>query len=684
MKIIKKLIIFFLVCAMSIGIVACQKEQKEKKGTITQRTVYEGTHINNVADTEKPFITNGTTKYALVVPAKSSQILDAAKNDFSYLFKKATGIDIPIIKDIGLVHNANNTYISLGDNELFRSSGLKVDKDLGFDGYQIFTKDNSYYLVGGYDDGSAYSIYSFFELLFNYETYYSDCVVIDENVKNMTFKELQVKEIPDIKYRSAMTLSEMQYPLNNGEDALYFKNRMKAYHYKSQWQLPVHMDYNMSSSTSYTHSIMWAVPRNTHIATHPDWFAEGGTQLCYTANGNESEFELLAQEIAKKAIFSYISYDKINYPYASIIQFGVSDDYKSCTCDECKKANEFYGTESGAMCILFNRVGEIFTEWEKGTPYTEIFDQSIIRDDGDWMSIDPTKEPERYLREDFKITFFAYNAAIKAPVAYDEATDTYTPLDDKVKLCDKVGVYLANVERDWQQGLFEAEGESERLNIEAWHTLTDTVWFWNYAINFNNLLYFYDCFDALTSEEYAHMAANGAKMIFLELNDHEVSRITAWGNLKAYLHYKLSWNSSLDTNELIENYFAAMYGDAKDVMLNMFYDMRVYTAAAVKKNGDNIKNSIYGSNINTTKYWKKQTLKFWMDQCDVAMQMIETYKDINPEYYESCCGHIMAEYVFPAYAYMALYGNELDAVTMEALSGKLSEITEKYHLQTKN
>jgi hypothetical protein len=674
MKIIKKLILFVVVLAISLSAVACKGCNKDNPDEKEQSSY--GTHVNNVTDTNEKFITNGKTEYSLVIPQKMSKLLTDAKEDFVYLFKKATGIDIQVIKDTGLTHKAENKYISLGDTELFSSSGLEKATDLGFDGYQIFTKDHSYYLIGGYDDGSAYSIYSFFELLFNYEAYYSDCVVIDENVKDLNFKILDVKEIPDVAARCTMTLAEMSGPTSDTPDSKYLASRWKSVHWKSVYQLPVHKYYDKSSSTEYSHSILWAVPKDVHFANHPKWFAESGTQLCYTARGDESEFELMAQEVAKKVIFSYTTYDKENYPYANIIHFGISDDYNSCFCDNCKELNDRYGTESGAWCIFFNRVGDIFKAWEQGTPIDELFDPSIIGEDASWMGVDPTP----YIREGFRITFFAYNSGIIAPVNYDKKSDTYTPIDDKVILRDNIGVFLADVERDWQKGFYSEQNEYCRINMGAWASLTDTIWYWSYGRNFNNGLCFYDNFDSITTEEYSFMARNSIKMSLLEMSAGLNSRQTNWEILMAYLHYKLLWNSSLDTNVLIDNWFKAMFNEASETMKELFFDMRTYTAQVVAENGGHTKNSIFSGGIASKKYWKKQTLKSWIDMCDLAESYIEHYKATDPEYYEVLRGHIKTEYVFPAYNYLYIYGEELDPAVKKAMIKEMQEDAVKYNL----
>ena len=683
MNFLKKALLFLLLGSVLCGVVACKDEKNEQykraDDVLIERASYNGVHVNNVQDTDREFIKNGDTDYVLVVPAVLSAELTTAKEDFLYLFKQATNIDLIVLKDTGVKHSKDAKYLSIGNTETFQSTGLTVNAtELGYDGYQIFTLDNSIYMVGAYDVGSAYSIYSFFEHMFHFETYYSDCIEIDKDVKNLDFKILDVKEIPDVALRTSGMFAEMGYYREETPDCKYFSARMKSLHHKHYWVMPFCKQYDKSTATNADHSSLIALPKETYSEKHPKWYSNNGNQLCYTARGDEKELDLMAQELAKKIIFSYQIYDKNSYPYMNVIHFGMEDNYNSCSCEECVRLSDYYGTEAGAVCIFINKAAKIFKAWENGTSIYELFDESVIGEDASWMDIDPTP----YIREDFRILFFAYNNLVKAPVKYNASTKTYTPVDEKVVLLDNVGVYHADIEMDWSNSLYHPYNEineEARINLGAWATLTDKIWNWNYCIYYNSNTVFYDGFNTINANDIAYRAACGVDAVYTEGDGSQYARDTGFNALKMYLHYKLYWNSSLNTQELVDNYFDAMFADASDVMYEMFMDIRTYKAYLDETNGLNGKNSVYNA-IIYEKYWDKQTLKTWMNMCDEAVSLIEKYKTSNPEYYEKLRGRIKQEYVFPCLLFLRIYGDKIPVAEKTELLNDLKADAEKYDL----
>ena len=683
MKFLKKCLLFLLLSSVLCGAVGCKKSQtdqyKRDDDVLINRVSYDGVHINNITETNREFIKNGNTDYVLIVPAVLSAELTTAKNDFLYLFKQATNIDLIVLKDTGVKHSKNAKYLSIGNTETFQSTGLTVSaSELGYDGYQIFTVDDSIYMVGAYDVGSAYSIYSFFEHAFHYEAYYSDCIVIDKDVKNLNFKIFDVKEIPDVALRTSGMFAEMGYYREETPDSKYFSARMKSLHHKHYWVMPFCKKYDKSTATNSDHSSFVALPKETYSEKHPKWYSNNGNQLCYTARGDEKELDLMAQELAKKIIFSYQLYDKESYPYMNVIHFGMEDNYNSCSCDECVRLSDYYGTEAGAVCIFVNKAAKIFKEWENGKSVYELFDKEVIGSDASWMDVDP----KPYKRDDFRILFFAYNNLVKAPVTYDAATKTYTPIDDKVILLDNVGVYHADIEMDWANSLYNPYNEvneEARINLGAWATLTNKIWNWNYCIYYNSNTVFYDGFNTINANDIAYRAACGVDAVYTEGDGSQYARDTGFNALKMYLHYKLYWNSALNTQELVDNYFDAMFADASDIMYEMFMDIRTYCAYINQINGLNNKNSVYNA-IVYEKYWDKQTLRNWMNMCDEAVSLIGKYKDSNPEYYEKLRGRIKQEYVFPCLLFLRLYGNKIPVAEKNELLNNLKSDAEKYDL----
>ena len=199
-----------LAATFCVGVVGCKddEEPQEEEGRKepTRLAFTDGTHVYTAPETDKDFIKNGTCDYTVVVPEVTSNYIRTAQSEFLYFFKKATGIDLRVINDGQLTtktHSDDTKYISIGETTLLKSTDINYSfETLNYDGGRIVTKGNNIYIVGGYDSGTMFAVYTFLRLTFNYECYTSSTFVIDENVKNMKLKAYDVTDVPDFYHRS--------------------------------------------------------------------------------------------------------------------------------------------------------------------------------------------------------------------------------------------------------------------------------------------------------------------------------------------------------------------------------------------------------------------------------------------------------------------------------------------------
>ena len=181
----------------TIGLSACQRNGGVVIPEVNSEYVYNGTHIYNATDTKDYLVRNGKTEYKLVIPATTTASLRTARTEFVDLFEDATGITLTVVTDNQVTDASTGKYISLGDTTLLEKSGIKIDYyELTADGHRIVTKDDDIYLCGGADEGTVFSVYTFMNLTFNYETYYFDCMEI-EKTSEKKLKNYDVTDIPD-------------------------------------------------------------------------------------------------------------------------------------------------------------------------------------------------------------------------------------------------------------------------------------------------------------------------------------------------------------------------------------------------------------------------------------------------------------------------------------------------------
>ncbi len=616
-----------------------------------------GTHDYTAPLTDKYVVKNGQTSYQLLIPQNAGATIVKAKDEFVWLFKKATGVTMNVVTESGdTAFEESACYISLGETNLLRNSQIEMEKArLGTDGGKIVTKGNSVFIFGGADKGTLYAVYTYMNIEFKFEQYFKDCYEMDTGVKNVMLRDYAVIDIPDIAYRT--NNYGMYDDFSTDYDENNFATRMKMGTDMNDPIMPVHPDFdNPASYQAYFHNTSEYLPVDTYSneekpdTYHPSWFSDAGVQLCYTAHGDETEWELMAQECAKKVENSLKIYTPEKYPLKNTITFTCEDGKNSCTCDACAAMQEKYGQKTAAMIQLANRMGELVEEWME----------------------DP--ENAAYKREDFTIIVFAYNDYTYAPVSYDEETKEWSIVDDSVRMRENVGVYLAPISSiDYQSSIYAKVNERGKRNIDAWSYLTDNIYFWWYSTNFLNYNYMYDTFNFFNEEGYQYTVALGTKFVFNQAQHNQKGSATAWHNLKMYLDAKLSWNCNLNAAELIDNWFNAMYKEAAPIMKSYFESVRLWNANMLKENNLYVIRSVYLV-VDKRDYWPLATLRAWMAQCDQAVQAIEQYKIKDPALYEKLYYHIETEWLSPAYIAMKLYTDVLGQKEYVALATRIKDV----------
>ena len=653
----KRTLTLLLCGLMLFGATSCSGNTSNQSsgdaGESISKPLFEGTHILSAENTAADLVKNGRTDYVLVMPSEDNTYLNIARKEFLWLFKQATGIDMRVVYDHeGLVHTSTSKYISLGETTLLKSSGIEIDHEtLGTDGGRIVTKDNTVYIVGGTDKGTMYTIYTFMSLTFNFEQYWRDCYEIDK-VKNVKLKDYQVTDIPDIAYRinnysGIYTARSEDYDMDN------FVYRFRYGTTKDKGPddpyLPIHTEIGNPNSRHQTyHNTDEYLPEEQYQDTYPEWFSTRGRQLCYTARGNEEKLEAMITECANKVIYSLQLYNPQQYPTKNTVTISIEDGSDTCECSGCLAEKEKYGTPTAAVVKFVNRMAEKIDAWMN----------------------DPANAA--YKRENFCTIFFAYVDLMYAPVVKNNE-GKWVAMDDSVKLRDDVGVFIAPIDNlDYQVSIYNPINDRGRDCIDGWDALTDNMYYWTYSTNFGAYLYMYDSFNFFNAEGYQYLCASGAKYIFNQSQGGEGSG-TAWHNLKMYLDYKLQWNCNQDVDELVDNYFKAMFKDAAPTMKKLYNEMRSWNAYVCETNGLYKVKSVYGRVI-PKEYWPIQTLKGWMGLIEEAWGEIEKYKDSDPDLYRKLYYRIGAEYVSPAYKILSYQRSSLTLAEQKLLIQRFKDI----------
>ena len=359
----------------------------------------EGTHLYNVASTENMLVENGLTEYKVVIPENPSTVEQTAVKELIYFFDEATGITLQTVSETQITYSQNAKYISVGNTTFAQQANVKADYEtLGDTGLTIQTNGQSVFLLGAKEYGTLYAVYEFLSQAFDYEYFASNLIQINRNVKDVPLMDYDIVDVPDYEYNLAT------YGFIRSSEMIRNRYRMAD---DSKFFIPV-------GGRMYHNSFEWLPKEYENVdgveqLIHPKWYSiEGGklvgTQLCYTAQGDAEEYQLMlnaALEKAKELLSDPQYFDR------PILTFTQQDTQTWCECDTCAAEKKKYGTNAAVVVKFVNALRGLIDAWFEG--------------DG-----------AEYKR-DFTLLFFAYHLTNNSPTVYDEKTNTYTAIDDSVK-----------------------------------------------------------------------------------------------------------------------------------------------------------------------------------------------------------------------------------------------------------
>lgn len=643
---IKALSVALAVLLTASCIVACKNNGDSSTSDLTtNETVFKGTHIFTAPDTDKYLVQNGRCDYVLVTPEVESAKIREAKNEFIYFFKMATGITLKTVKDTGLTHNANNHYISLGTTKLFESTGIQIDKkQLDIDGVRIVTKDNSIYLFGATDVGTLNAVYTFFDITFGLEVYYYDCMEIEEGVRDKKFKNYDVTDIPDFSNRElkGITVFSDDYDVKQ----LGSRTRTNRSFYGECYASCSSYDDSTFDVRQGHNSNANHLPEAQYKAEHPKWYSDQGVQLCYTAHGDKDEYQAMLDESMKKIAYSIDRHYKrgMDPTYFKYYTIFMEDNYEVCACETCSANVDKYGAHSASQIMFMNDLSVMFEEW--------------------------VNKPENaiYQAQDIALCMLAYQDFAEPPAKYDESKKAYVPIDEKVKMRHNVAVSIADIYIDFQQAFDAPEHDRTKRIMEGWAALTDNIGAWGYASHYKNNMYMYDTFTMYTGDTLAYYAKQNTQSMYIAWLSTAVH--TTYKSLFYYMQSKLMWDTSLDEQELMSNWFRAMFKDAAPIMQDLFMDMRTHAATVYSENGFYCRFSCYNK-VEKKELWPIGTIKQWISACDKAILSIEEYKTSDPVLYQSLKNHIDAESISPIFILLKLYEKELSVAEKNMLCDRI-------------
>ncbi len=617
-------------------LVGCGEDETE-----SGKRHYDGTHIYTAPETETYLVQDGRTDYRILIPSDFDTHTKFAASELQTFFQQATGIKLVIEYESGegKTFDENLKYLSIGNTKLLESANFNGDdiadndydqSKLTNDGVRILTKGKSVFMLGGNTTGDVNAVYDFLQIVFNYEYYYFNCWEIDEGVLNAKLRNFNVTDIPDFAYRNAAW-----GVVNNSNDNYKYRGRFSNY-----TTLLSIGDIENGQTRAGFHNTNEILPP-TASTTESEWLSDNGDQWCYTAHGDPDSLERMVNRVVKVIIDCFKESQVGINPNYTFFTITMEDNGAGCGCASCVKAKQTYGADSGAVIVFCNKVlTKLHEEMDKATA-------------------ENPEEAKLWVRKDMMCAYFAYGYLVETPnVVYDEAQGKYVPENADCVFHPNLGAYAAISNMDYIKDIYHENNADAKLNMEKLFDISNMMVLWTYNGNFSNYFETINNWKFFNTNGYSWMASSNSVYVFNQGNYNSYAN-TCFQSLKIYLDTKCLWDSSLDTDVLIDNFFNAMFGETADIMKEFWNNARNYDDLMYDKIGQ-INSKAFLRTTTRAEYWPAYTLVKWMDYCEQAMKLAEeTYKDKDPEMYEKVLYHIEQEYVSPCYMMAYLHKKDI-------------------------
>lgn len=631
----KRIIALLLCVVMALSLLAGCKDEKSAKSAsgknvtinnVSDFSVEGTTHIFNITDTDGYLAKDGKSEYAVVVSKDAGTELQTAAKEFVNFFLEATEIYLPTVYAEEVSYAADAKYVVLGMNTVAEKAGAQMDSELlGEQGFHIQTIGNSIFVLGNTELADLYGTYELLTQLFDFDVFAADCYYINKGLKQVALKKYDITDVPDIAIR-ADNYQFLKTDITTRDRLRLITGGLRM--------IPV-------GGKTVHNSPEYLKPED--YPDHPGWFSTTGKNLCYTARGDAQELALMQDRVAEIMIEHFKE-----YPDRKVITLTQEDNSKVlCECDACIAMRQYYNdAESASIVIFMNGVAErveSYFQSEEGKPYAR----------------------------DYTILFFAYNITNKAPVYYDEATDTFTPVDDKIILHPRLAPYIAATIGDYTKDFYDPDSANAELalNYRGWKSISQQMYLWMYSTNFNHYLTPYNSFDT-TQATYKFAIENGTYYIVDQGQSNQTGASTGWSWLKIYLYSKLTWNVDQDITALIDRFMDNYFGPAGDQMKSLFYDWKAYANYQSDVLGYSGSRSI-NFNVLQPELWDRQLLTDWVNRLTEAMDSLESIKNEDYAKYSMYVKNIAIERIAYNYLLMELYQPYMTAEAVELAKQQL-------------
>ena len=457
---------------------------------------------------ERVIIDGGKSRYHIVtsrVPHDAE--IYAASVLYEYLYK-ATGVLVPMFSDvIRCPKRSPEILIGSGVRGITADTG-----DIKDDGFVIKTAGEDIIIAGKTPRGTVYGVYSFLERYIGFKCFTKDVETFD-CLDRIAVEDISISSEPAFEYREV-------YFRQAFDPDFCIKNGLNS----NLAPIPAEKGGKLKFF-NFHHSFNELVPPEEYYDEHPEYFslADGkrlkeDTQLCLS-NGD-------VFKIARRTLRKWITEN----PTCKVFSVAQNDWLNYCTCENCRRLDDRYGTPAASVIDFVNRLA---------------YD---IKDEF----------------PDVLLHTFAYQYTKKAPIG--------------MKVADNVIVRLCNIECSWgmpmdKQAALDPASDAAGFvkNISDWGAMSRHLYIWDYACNFSNYLLPFPNYRTMPRNLRLYKTYNVAGV--LQQGNFSYGEAAGLADLESYLAARLLWDPNRDENRLIDEFLIGVYGRECYPFMKEYVDM---------------------------------------------------------------------------------------------------------------
>jgi hypothetical protein len=277
------------------------------------------------------------------------------------------------------------------------------------------------------------------------------------------------------------------------------------------------------------------------------------------------------------------------------------------------------------------------------------FSNEMAREMEKWLAeTDPTRK--------LKLVTFAYNATAFAPTKRDGKTGDFKPLKEEYKAADNLAVMLVpRGPAHSKNYMDETYNKRVKDQLLGWQAVAKELHVWTYCVNYDHFLVNFNNIYALR-ENYAIFKDLGTTFFFDQGPTNP--RTPCFDALRQFLQAELLWDTTKDTDALIDEFMDAYYMDIAPYMRAYFN--KVFDRWKEIEMQYGIQSYSGGGNTFYLRkdFWSKQFVDECMDLFRVMRGEIERFGTVEEwDKYVALRNRMSKEHLAVRYLLLHLYGN---------------------------